>query len=107
MGVQPVLAYGLSRRTAEVLAVLSACLDPAERRAEGHAVRVAYLASRIAAELEMGDDARSDLLYAGLLRDAGSTGLEARDHGLSMEPRPGRLSGFVPRHRRTSRAVEA
>ena len=80
MGVQPVLAYGLSRRTAEVLAVLSACLDPAERRPADHAVRVAYLASRIAAELEMGDDTRSDLLYAGLLRDAGSTGLEPGDH---------------------------
>ena len=80
MGVQPVLAYGLSRRTAELLAVLSACLDPAERRPDGHAVRVAYLASRLAAELEMGDDMRSDLLYAGLLRDAGSTGLEPADH---------------------------
>jgi response regulator RpfG family c-di-GMP phosphodiesterase len=74
MGVPPMLAYGLARRTAEVLAVLSACLDPAEGRPVGHAVRVAYLASRLAAELELGDDARSDLLYAGLLRDAGSTG---------------------------------
>lgn len=80
MGARPALAYGLSRRTAELLAVLSACLDPAERRAEGHAIRVAFLASRLAAELEMGDDARSDLLYAGLLRDAGSTGLLPEDH---------------------------
>lgn len=79
MGIAPAHAYGVARRTAEVLAVLSACLDPAERRPAGHAVRVAYLASRIAAELEMGDDMRSDLLYAGLLRDAGSTGLEPAD----------------------------
>jgi len=99
MSVQPVLAYGLSRRTAELLAVLSACLDPAERRADGHAVRVAYLASRIAGELEMGDDARSDLLYAGLLRDAGSTGLEAADHVSPAEGRQRRLPGLS---RRTS-----
>ncbi|MFN8619151.1 MAG: HD domain-containing protein [Chloroflexota bacterium] len=79
MGVAPVLAHGQARRTAEVLAVLSACLDPAERRVEGHAIRVATLASRLAADLEMGDDARCDLLYAGLLRDAGSTGLEPED----------------------------
>ena len=99
MGVQPVLAYGLARRTAELLAVLSACLDPAERRASGHAVRVAYLASRIAAELEMGDDARSDLLYAGLLRDAGSTGLEPADHAVATEAGSRRLPG---RSRRTA-----
>ena len=104
MSVQPVLAYGLSRRTAELLAVLSACLDPAERRAEGHAVLVAYLASRIAAELEMGDDARSDLLYAGLLRDAGSTGLEPADHAGDAEVRGRRLSGLS---RRTSTAAAA
>jgi HD-GYP domain-containing protein (c-di-GMP phosphodiesterase class II) len=79
MGIAPAHASGVARRTAEVLAVLSACLDPAERRPVGHAVRVAHLASRIAAELEMGDDMRSDLLYAGLLRDAGSTGLEPAD----------------------------
>jgi HD-GYP domain-containing protein (c-di-GMP phosphodiesterase class II) len=79
MGITPAHAYGVARRTAEVLAVLSACLDPAERRPQGHAVRVAYLGSRIAAELEMGDDLRCGLLYAGLLRDAGSTGLEPAD----------------------------
>jgi HD-GYP domain-containing protein (c-di-GMP phosphodiesterase class II) len=79
MGIAPAGAYGVARRTAEVLAVLSACLDPAERRPPGHAVRVAYIASRVSAELEMGDDMRTDLLYAGLLRDAGSTGLEPAD----------------------------
>ena len=97
MGVQPVLAYGLSRRTAELLAVLSSCLDPAERRPDGHAVRVAYLASRLAAELEMGDDMRSDLLYAGLLRDAGSTGLEAADHEPATADRSRRGLGLARR----------
>src|SRR6202008_3191744 len=34
----------------------------------------------------------SDLLYAGLLRDAGSTGLEPADHGVAEAPR-GRATG--------------
>ena len=40
----------------ELLAVLSVCLDAAERRADGLAVRGAYLASRIAAELGLPED---------------------------------------------------
>ncbi len=87
MGIAPAHPHGVARRTAEVLAVLSACLDPAERRPAGHAVRAAYLASRLAAELELGDEARSDLLYAGLLRDAGSTGLEPADVEPPVETR--------------------
>jgi putative nucleotidyltransferase with HDIG domain len=80
MTAAPTLGSRQSRRTAELLAVLSACLDPAERRPSGHALRTAYLSSRLAHELNLGDDARSDLLYAGLLRDAGSTGLLPEDH---------------------------
>jgi HD-GYP domain-containing protein (c-di-GMP phosphodiesterase class II) len=47
---------------------------------EGHALRAAYLGARLAADLGLGDDARSDLLYAGLLRDAGSPGLLPEGH---------------------------
>jgi len=68
------------RRSAEVLAALSAGLDAAERRPDGHAVRTAYLATRLAEELSLAEPRHAELLYAGLLLDAGSTGLEARDH---------------------------
>ena len=68
-----------SRRTAELLAALSTGLDAAERRTVGHAVRTAFIALRMAAELDLAEATRSELLYAGLLRDAGSTGLSAED----------------------------
>ena len=68
------------RRSAEVLAALSAGLDAAERRPDGHAVRAAYVAARLAEELSLAETRRADVLYAGLLLDAGSTGLEASDH---------------------------
>jgi putative nucleotidyltransferase with HDIG domain len=68
------------RRSAEVLTALSAGLDAAERRPEGHALRTAYLAARLADELTLAEPRCAELLYAGLLLDAGSTGLEARDH---------------------------
>jgi putative nucleotidyltransferase with HDIG domain len=71
---------GRVRRTAEVLEALSAGLDAAERRTEGHAIRTAYLACRLADELCLADDTKSDLLFAGLLLDGGSTGLLPSDH---------------------------
>ena len=68
-----------SRRTAELLAALSSALDVAERRAEGHAVRTAFIAVRMAAGLDLDEATRSELLYAGLLRDCGSTGVSPED----------------------------
>ncbi|MET0771533.1 MAG: HD domain-containing phosphohydrolase [Candidatus Limnocylindrales bacterium] len=58
----------------EVLAALSVVLDAAERRPPGFAVRSAYLAGRIAAELGLPEERRADLVLAGLLIDIGTTG---------------------------------
>ncbi len=66
------------RRTAELLVALSRGLDAAERRAEDHALRTALLALELAAARRMPEETRAELLYAGLLRDAGSTGLTAQ-----------------------------
>ena len=62
------------RRTAELLAALSAGLDAAESRAPGHAVRTAVIATHLGQLLERSEEMRSALLYAGLLSDAGTTG---------------------------------
>jgi HD-GYP domain-containing protein (c-di-GMP phosphodiesterase class II) len=80
-----------SRRTAELLAALSTGLDAAERRTVGHAVRTAFITLRIAAELDLAEVTRSELLYAGLLRDAGSTGLSPEDaeEGALARPQAG------------------
>jgi HD-GYP domain-containing protein (c-di-GMP phosphodiesterase class II) len=72
-------AASASRRTAELLAALSTGLDAAEHRTVGHAIRTAFIALRMAAELHLADATCSELLYAGLLRDAGSTGLGPED----------------------------
>jgi hypothetical protein len=80
MTAAPASTRGGLRRTAELLGALSTGLDAAERRTEGHAVRTAYLACRLAEELSLPDASRADLLYAGLLLDAGSTGLVPADH---------------------------
>jgi hypothetical protein len=81
-----------SRRTAELLAALSTGLDAAERRTVGHAVRTAFVALRMAAELNLAEATRSELLYAGLLRDAGSTGLSPEDaeEGAHIQAEAGR-----------------
>jgi HD-GYP domain-containing protein (c-di-GMP phosphodiesterase class II) len=65
---------GASHRLTELLAALSVVLDAAERRPEGHAVRTAWVAGRIAAQLSLPDDQRTELLYAGLLGDVGTVG---------------------------------
>ena len=58
----------------EVLAALSVVLDAAERRPPGFAVRSAYLAGRIAAELGLPEERRADLVLAALVIDVGTTG---------------------------------
>jgi putative nucleotidyltransferase with HDIG domain len=72
------------RRTAELLAALSHGLDAAEGRGSGHAVRTALIATRLAEALDLTEQNRASLLYAGLLRDAGTTG---------RSPAPGNVSG--------------
>jgi len=93
-----------SRRTAELLAALSTGLDAAERRTVGHAVRTAFIALRMAADLKLAEATRSELLYSGLLRDAGSTGLSPEDaeEGAHIQAEAGRpfLARRIPGLRR-------
>lgn len=71
---QPLIREAPSGRMSEVLAALSVLLDAAERRPPGFAVRTAYLAGRIGAELGLPEDRRADLVLASLLFDVGTTG---------------------------------
>ncbi len=66
-----------SHRLTELLAALSVVLDAAEHRPEGHAVRTAWIAGRIAVQLSLPNSQRADLLYAGLLGDVGTIGPSA------------------------------
>lgn len=71
---QPHRAEAPSGRMSEVLSALSVILDAAERRPPGFAIRCAYLAGRIGAELGLAEERRADLVLAGLLVDVGTTG---------------------------------
>ncbi|MFN7015766.1 MAG: HD-GYP domain-containing protein [Fimbriimonadales bacterium] len=56
---------------AEILSALSHALDITEGQPRGHAVRTAYIALRIAEELQLSDTSKRDLYKASLLKDAG------------------------------------
>src|SRR5713226_8579830 len=58
-------------RTSELLAALSVALDLTEGQRAGHALRTNYLALRLADRIGLPSDARRDLLYTALLKDAG------------------------------------
>lgn len=66
-----------STRLSEVLSTLSAALDLAEGQPAGHAVRTALIGMRLADELGLDAAARSALLYALLLANAGGPGTAA------------------------------
>lgn len=55
----------------ELIAALSRALDAAEGEPPGHATRSCLIGMRLGEELELDLDARSDLFYALLLKDAG------------------------------------
>ncbi len=55
----------------ELIAALSRALDAAEGEPPGHAARACLIGMRLADELELDLDARSDLFYALLLKDTG------------------------------------
>jgi HD-GYP domain-containing protein (c-di-GMP phosphodiesterase class II) len=55
----------------ELIGALSRALDVAEGEPPGHAVRSCLIGMRLAEALRMDPDARSDLFYALLLKDAG------------------------------------
>jgi HD-GYP domain-containing protein (c-di-GMP phosphodiesterase class II) len=67
-------------RLSDVVSALSAALDLTEGQPMGHAVRSCILGMRIAEELRLPAQDRSDLYYALLLKDAGCSSNSARMH---------------------------
>ena len=62
----------------EVIGAMSYALDMTEGEPPGHAVRSCLIGMRIADQLRLGAEARSDLFYALLLKDAGCSANSAR-----------------------------
>jgi HD-GYP domain-containing protein (c-di-GMP phosphodiesterase class II) len=62
----------------EVIGALSYALDLTEGEPPGHAARSCLIGMRLAAELRLDAETRSDLFYALLLKDAGCTANAAR-----------------------------
>ena len=69
-------------RFSDVVSALSAALDLTEGQPMGHAVRSCILGMRIADELQLSAQERSDLYYALLLKDAGCSTNAARMHNI-------------------------
>ncbi len=67
-----------SIRLSEVIGALSYALDLTEGEPPGHAVRSCLIGMRLAQELRLGPEERSDLFYALLLKDAGCTANSAK-----------------------------
>src|SRR5215212_3080948 len=65
-------------RLSEVVGALSFALDLTEGEPPGHALRSCLIGMRLAQELELDAQARSDLFYALLLKDAGCSANSAR-----------------------------
>src|SRR3954452_1133291 len=62
----------------EVLGALSYALDLTEGEPPGHALRTTAVGMRLAEQIGLGEDERSSLFYALLLKDAGCTSNAAR-----------------------------
>ena len=65
-------------RLSDVISALSVALDLTEGQPMGHAIRSCILGMRIAQELQLSDEQRSDLYYALLLKDSGCSSNAAR-----------------------------
>ena len=65
-------------RLSEVIGALSYALDITEGEPPGHAQRSCLIGMRLAQELRLDPESRSDLFYALLLKDAGCTANAAR-----------------------------
>ena len=81
----------------ELVSAFTYALDAAEGREPGHAVKVAYIASLIARELDLNEDAPRAAFYAGLLHDIGvpnATAALTSAVGVDEEL----LFGFAPLH---------
>jgi HD-GYP domain-containing protein (c-di-GMP phosphodiesterase class II) len=71
-GEGPALARRLAQHTlSELLIPVSAALDLAEGREPGHAQRIAFIATALAAEMGLSGEQRLACSYAGLLHDIG------------------------------------
>src|ERR1041384_5527375 len=66
----------------DVVSALSAALDLTEGQPMGHAVRSCLIGMRIAEEIHLPVESRSDLYYALLLKDAGCSANSSRLHCL-------------------------
>lgn len=101
------------RRTVELLAALSAGLDAAENRVRGQAPRTAVLAAQIGLLMDRSEHMRASLLYAGLLRDAGTTGRTGtprrlpRSRSRSAAPRADRVPAHLSRPDRAAAVIRA
>ena len=60
---------------------MSYALDLTEGQPQGHAARSCLLGMRIAEEVQLSADERSDLFYALLMKDAGCSSNSARVRG--------------------------
>jgi putative nucleotidyltransferase with HDIG domain len=67
-------------RLSDVISALSVALDLTEGQPMGHAIRSCFLGMRIADELQLPSEQRSDLYYALLLKDSGCSSNSARLH---------------------------
>jgi hypothetical protein len=67
-------------RLSEVVSALSTALDLTEGQPMGHAIRSCIVGMRIAEELRLSPQDRSDLYYALLLKDSGCSTNAARMH---------------------------
>lgn len=65
-----------------VLSAMSYALDLTEGQPQGHAARSCLLGMRLAEQLQLSPDARSDLFYALLMKDAGCSSNAARVYQL-------------------------
>lgn len=107
-------AAGLSASLPELVAALSLGLDAAEGQEPGHAARVAYIATRLAAHLTLGEDACRAAFFAGMLHDVGvplaasSVGLQpAVDEDLVFGPDPGEGPHLTHDQRQQAEALRA
>ena len=69
-------------RLSDVVSALSTALDLTEGQPMGHAIRTCIIGMRIAEELQLSAEERSDLYYALLLKDAGCSTNSARMHNI-------------------------
>jgi putative nucleotidyltransferase with HDIG domain len=75
---QPAPNVGAPIPVSEVLSALSFALDLTEGQPMGHSVRSCVLGMRLAHEIGLPPEARSDLYYASLMKDAGCSTNAAR-----------------------------